>query len=469
MKKYSLSAIILVALLNWFSSISIVTATQTVLGVGCSPASFTANIPFGTPPKVEKVSLSASSNCHSHKSANTVKDGTNSQQNIAIWNGPCDKNLVGVALLTCLQSNGLLTCWKFYTSQMELDPTFNSSFNNGFSSGGLQNRPATFTPPAGYQIPKDPASPGPGVPGTFSGGAVSTLVPTDGTWGPNPPLAYTDALSEASVLAKDKNIAMRFMYKGQWAIDPNNPLSLICSGGTWVAEDGVCRVLSNGIFIDWPCLHTTPKTISSAQPTAQAKSAFLSNPDFSGFANQDNSSYAGVITNPSNLQYQVVNSTNSGYYITGPPHDNPTTYFHVAIDGADDNGRTISYDFYAQVGLDHINWNYGDGTSGVSYSAGDVNNYSVTHSFTQISHNPPNQNAVDCPNNYPGRAQGDQCFKVVASETYTMQAWVCYQDGLGNYVKVPLSVADIGGQPSFQLFTTGYARVLQAEGVPYTP
>jgi hypothetical protein len=154
------------------------------------------------------------------------------------------------------KQSGLLACSYSYTSQIQIAPSITTNDSNSYSDLiHVTNHPVSFTPPAGYQIS--------GVPGTFSGGAVSTLVPTDGAWGPNPPSAYQYALSQASVLAKDNNIAMRFMYKGQWTIAPNNPLSLKCSGGTWVAEDGVCQVLSGGRLINWPCLHTTPKTQSS--------------------------------------------------------------------------------------------------------------------------------------------------------------------------------------------------------------
>src|ERR1035437_9111267 len=163
-----------------------------------------------------------------------------------------------VLYLDYQKQNGGLTCSRSYTSQMKLDPTIVTSGSNGYVDPlQVPNRPVEFTPPAGYQNP--------GVPGTFSGGAVSTLVPANGAWGPgSPPDAYKYALSEASVLAKDNHISMRFQYTGQWTIDPNNPLQLKCDGGTWVAQDGNCRIMTSGRFVMWPCLHTTPLAVGDS-------------------------------------------------------------------------------------------------------------------------------------------------------------------------------------------------------------
>lgn len=161
------------------------------------------------------------------------------------------------------------------------------------------------------------------------------------------------------------------------------------------------------------------------------------------------------------LTYYWINGMSiDGYPIDGIQSPPPRTSVMRIATPPDGNGRSIVYQYVVQVGLDHIDWSFGDGSHaspalpqgvGQPYPAQST----VNHPYTTIS-------VKGCQQGACGGAAGDR-YHVTANAVYQVSVTAVWFDGVAS-TSQPIALPNNGQFPI--PVTAADLYVGQAEGVP---
>ena len=231
-----------------------------------------------------------------------------------------------------------------------------------------------------------------------------------------------------------------------------------CKGGTWKYRDHCTDFSAPSLQA---CLFVGPPASVTAPPSSV--------PDPQPFIQAELASIRGMVdaghqgTSPSDPTRQFVNLP-SCWWLTGTQGSQA---FDLQIQTPPDaSGRSMTYVYRIEVGLQDVHWDYGDGATyngdaGHPYSDGSCSN---PHTYERVSR-VGSPGATGCPGGYPRPTSDDGCYRVQATETYAATITAYWWDGVRTGGPLDMgAMAPIVLQPP-----PTFVRVLQIEGVPVTP